>query len=625
MTSDNDNPTDNATMIADIVEGGETPFETPHPSGGEQGDTDVNFDDEINPDDVFVDGVVLDDEESLGAKRESISAGVIAMCAVEPPNDAGNGNRLLAHFRDELLNVRSVGWHTFTGTHWQIEGGAEAVVRYAQQAAARIVLEADFLTATPSERRAIDLAADAEIALKPLKKIHKPSAVQKKEIYRLERVVDQGKWATGELKKRQLNRRKYAISSGNGNKKGGKIGNMIDNALAHATVKADALDADPYAFNVENGTLHFVKVDDPDGTEARGFKKWVVELRPHDRRELITKVSPVIYDDAATCEKFLASITRFQPVEPVRDFVQRYFGYSLTGSTGEQCLVFNFGDGSNWKSTFVEIISRVMGNYATSINFASLTGGEQKSGSQASPDIARLPGARMVRASEAPRGVGFDEALVKSLTGGEPMLARANYGDFFEFKPDFKLVLSGNNKPTIGGTDHGIWRRICLVPWPVKIDKKDARLMDDVLAELWQERAGILNWLIEGALEYLNNGLRVPQEVLDATEEYREEQDPVGPFVADCVTTCEPSAKESTTAREVYQAFISWCWANAVDVKWWGEQRFSKAMASKGFEKKKMNDARRYLNVKLHDVPKTNRNRSPEPVHPSDNTDEVPG
>jgi putative DNA primase/helicase len=124
----------------------------------------------------------------------------------------------------------------------------------------------------------------------------------------------------------------------------------------------------------------------------------------------------------------------------LRRFLQRYHGYALTGLTGEQCLISNYGNGANWKSTFVELVARIMGPYAQTIPFESISGDVQKSGSQASPEFARLPGARMVRASEPDHNVQFKEGLIKSLTDGEPMLTRANFKDFFEFRPDFNIA-----------------------------------------------------------------------------------------------------------------------------------------------------------------------------------------
>lgn len=201
---------------------------------------------------------------------------------------------------------------------------------------------------------------------------------------------------------------------------------------------------------------------------------------------------------------------------------------------------------------------------------------------------------------------------------GEPMLTRHNFGAFFEFRPDFKMVLSGNHKPEIGGVDHGIWRRMRFVLWPVKIDDDKKRQMDEVLAELWAERSGILNWLIEGALDYLNGGLRTPQEVIDATAAYREEMDPVGSFLADCVLNDETG---EVPARAMYDAFDSWAYANGVRA--WKEKGFATAMSQKGFAKERRNGGRVYLNVRLHDVPQARRPRQVEPPPPHDDQ-EVP-
>jgi putative DNA primase/helicase len=395
------------------------------------------------------------------------------------------------------------------------------------------------------------------------------------------------------------------VSSGNA----GKIRGMLEQASPYRAVNVDELDPDKLAFNVANGTLRFVadEVPDPDASDySTATKKWFrAEIKPHAREDKITKVAAVDYDPDAKCPTFDAAIERFQPTQAVRNFVQRYHGYALTGQTGEQCLVFNYGTGSNWKSTFVEIIARIMGPYCATIAFESLSGDAKKSGSQASPDIARLPGARLVRASEPERGAQFKESLIKSLTGGEPMLTRNNFKDFFEFRPDFKLVLSGNHKPEIRGVDHGIWRRIKFVPWPVTIADHEKRPMDDVLRELWEERSGILNWLIAGALDYLNNGLGTPKEVVEATAEYREELDPVGNFVAQCVETVptkpDGSASSSVPARAVYKAFVSWARHNAI--RPWGEKTFAKAMTEKGFSKEQNREGVRYLHIRLRNVP----------------------
>ena len=377
-----------------------------------------------------------------------------------------------------------------------------------------------------------------------------------------------------------------------------------------------------------NGTLHFVCSEeaDPDTGEHENkvLKRWRAELKPHNRDDYITKVAPVEYDPNAKAPVFEASINRFQPISEVRQFLQRYHGYALTGLTGEQCLVFNYGGGSNWKSTFIDLVCRIMGPYAQTLPFESLSGDVQKSGSQASPEFARLPGCRLLRAGEPDQGVQFKEGLIKSLTGSEPMLTRANFGDFFEFRPDFKIVLSGNHKPRIAGVDHGIWRRMNLVPWPVKIEAHEKRPMPEVMAELMPEAPGILNWLVDGALAYLNGGLKPPREVIEATAAYQEEMDPVGAFVGMCVKTVLPAVGDAAPvfvpARALYKAFVAWCYVNERQA--WKEKSFSTAMTEKGFEKEKHREGIRYLNVILHDVPARPSLRD-EPPHPADD-DAIP-
>lgn len=521
------------------------------------------------------------------APDQRVDHAVIARCAAERQNDTGNGYRLQAHFGADMLHVRAVGWHRWTGTHFEREGGDGMAIQFAQRTAERIDLEADYLSTTASEQRAIDAAAHltgkATTAM---------TGAEHTLRQRAEKAVEA-------LRKRQLSRRKFAISSGNAT----RVKAMLAMALPKSTVAPDALDADPHAFNVLNGTLHFLREIDPDwpDPDVRRYT-WRVELRPHDRADRITKCAGVIYDPQAKCPRFEAFIARFQPCEALRLFLRRYHGLGLTALMGEQVFVFHFGLGANGKSTFLETICRLMGPYAQTLPFGSVSGeGFGRRGDQATPDIARLPGARFVRVGESKRGEHLDEARIKLFTGGEPILARNLNKPFFEFRPVFKVAMSGNHQPEIAGADHGIWRRVLKVPWDVRIPAEERRHMDDVLAEFAEERSGILNWLIAGALDYLNNGLQVPAEVRAATASYREDMDPVQSFIRDCVRLV-PGAEpqKSVTARGMYEAYVAWCRANAL--RPWKETAFGRVMPQKGFAKTDER-VRRYLDVELHDVP----------------------
>lgn len=567
-------------------------------------------------------------------ERRAIDLDIVSLCANEPQNDTGNGQRLLRHFGSDLLNVREMssqredGWHYWTGQRWMREGGNEYATLCAQRTAPRIQLEADYITATISERREMETGDDAAIERGGLeaKPREQWNEADRKRAMVLDRQIAAGNAAREALQKRQINRRKFAVSSGNGS----KLREMLKAMLPHRTAAVEDMDKDSLAFNVANGTLRFIchQIADPecpDPETARMIEVWAAHLDPHDAADLICNLSPVEYRRDATCPIFLKSLERFQPNGAKRRWLQKYFGYSITGLNGEQCMLFNYGVGSNWKSTCVEIISRVMGDYAEMLKFESLAEVGETTGAQANPDFARLPGKRLVRVGESKRGVALNEGLIKSLTSGEPWVTRHNFGNFFSFYPSFKLALSGNNKPDIGGVDHGIWRRVRFVIWPVTIKDDERRDMVEVIAELWAEREGILAWLVEGALMYLSEGLAPPQEILDETEEYREEQDVIGAFLTACVNTMPPKPDVAeppfVTAQAMFEAFERYCDANGLRA--WKQKSFGQALSQKGLIRDRKSTLRRYLWVALHDVPapKLESHRN-EPPHPAD--DEVP-
>lgn len=628
MSDETPTPADEIAALTDSVsdqDGREQPFGvSPHPvvQGFPEGERDDSPENDPPPPD-FSDG-----------ERLSINDSLIAECAHEPQNDTGNGQRLLKQFGRELLNVREMasqredGWHYWTGQRWKRDGGNEYATLCAQRLAPRIQLEADYLTATISERIAIETADDARVEQATIEK--KPreqwTDADKKRIYALVRLIESGNEAHAALKKRQINRRKFAVSSGNG----GKLREMLKAALPHRTVGVADTDKDPLAFNVANGTLRLVcyEVADPecpDPNATRMLDVWAARLDAHDPADTICRLAPVEYRPGAECPIFTASLKRFQPNEAKRRWLQKYLGYSITGLNGEQCMLFSYGGGSNWKSTCIEIVARIMGDYAEMLKFESLAEVGETTGAQANPDFARLPGCRLVRVGESKRGVALNEGLIKSLTSGEPWVTRHNFGNFFSFYPTFKLAMSGNNKPDIGGVDHGIWRRIRFMIWPVTIKDSERREMDEVIAELWAERDGILAWLVDGALAYLSEGLVPPQEILDETEEYREEQDVIGGFITACVTTMPPKENVAeppfVSAQAMYDAFVCYCEANGLRA--WKQKAFGSALGQKGLVRDRKSTLRRYLWVALHDVPLPRaQSRRVEPPHPAD--EEVP-
>jgi putative DNA primase/helicase len=533
----------------------------------------------------------------------------LGQCAAEPQNDTGNARRLIAWFGEEFLNVNigegqhaALGLHAWTGTHWSMEGGTHAVQRFAQTVAERIVAEADVLAASERE---IEVFKAAKAARKKAKdgELTPEELATVEEADKLRKV----------LGKRRADRRKFGLSCGNT----ARLNGMIAQALPHKTVQPDALDADPLAFNVLNGTLRAVPTHDPecpdDGcTGACGRKLWTMRLDPHNPADLIAKLAPVIHDPKAKAPKFIAFIERCQPKEAVRRFVRAFHGLAMTART-EQVFVLNYGTGANGKSTFMETIARLFGDYAETLPAEALTGQGQRRGDQATPELARLTGKRLVRCAELPRGESFRENTIKMVTGGDTMPVRHLHGRFFDLIPVFKAEGSCNEKPEIGGVDEGIWRRVKLVLWEVMIPLGERRPMAEVMAEFDAERSGILNWLIEGLLDYLHNGLIVPREIQEATESYRADMDPVGEFINACVHHGEDFKDKEVGARDMFVAYVAWCHANSV--KPYKHKSFGLILPQKGIAKIKGRLVK-YIDCELHDVPEDpekQRNQREEP------------
>lgn len=468
-------------------------------------------------------------------------------------NDLGNADRLIARFGDDFLFVRDVGLHVWGETHWRREGADDTVRQWAHETARAILEEVDAM------QRA---GCPAEMA-------------QAEWTERLEKLF------------------KWTVASGNRN----RIEGMIREATPYRSVGPDAMDADPMVINLANGTLRLAGACD--------------ELTAHRRDDLLSKMAPVEFVPEATCPRFGAFLDRVQPDPAIQGFLQRWAGYCLTGDTSEQVLVFNYGTGANGKSVFTDLIARLMGPYAMTLPFSSLLRDDRKRGSEATPDLARLPGSRLVRASEPEKGSKFAEATIKAITGGEEITVRHLRHDFFDFVPHFKINLSGNHKPSIRGQDIGIWRRLLLVPWMVTIprEERDKKLTERLWAE---ERSGILNWVLDGTRLWLEKGLEVPDAVRAATDQYREDSDPIGRFIGECV---EEAAGFTVQASEMYEAYRKWCVANAE--RPWTNTSFGKVLPERGLERSD-GRIRVYQNVRLVNVPDIGADEPPPVEGPED-------
>jgi putative DNA primase/helicase len=338
-----------------------------------------------------------------------------------------------------------------------------------------------------------------------------------------------------------------------------RVSAMLSLAQSLLPTAPEALDADPDLLNVRNGTLDL----------RTG------ELRPHDRCAYLTRLAPVPYDPSAACPRWDAFLHRIlQGNERLIGFLRRAVGYSLTGHCSEQVLLLLYGVGANGKSTFLETIRALMGDYATQADFNTFL---KRDTEGARNDLARLLGTRLVSAVEAEAGKPLAEALVKQLTGGDTITARFLFKEFFDFKPQFKIWLAANHKPGVTGSDHGIWRRLRLLPFTVTIPEaeRDQRLG----AKLLEELPGILAWAVRGCLEWRAEGLGLPEEVRAATDSYREEMDTLGPFLEEI---CVAQADARVTAKELYAAYVAWAEGNGERVR--SQKSMAMALRERGFE-----------------------------------------
>ena len=350
---------------------------------------------------------------------------------------------------------------------------------------------------------------------------------------------------------------------------------MIDEFKKYVIVKHGEFDKEDMLLNTESGY-----VDLSNG-----------ELHDHDIDKKFSHQTLAEYSDnvdAPLWDKFLNQI--FNSDEELIHYVQKAIGYSFTGSVDEQCLFILNGRGRNGKSVFSNVVSDVAGNYAKQMNVQTIVAKKNQSGS-ANSDIARLEGARIVTSSELNEGDRFDESLVKQLTGGDKILARFLYGSEFEYKPKFKIWMATNHLPIIRGTDDGIWRRIKIIPFNIQIPKE--KVDKKLEYKLKAEYTGILNWIVQGAIMWQQEGLEDPEAVTKVIETYRAEMDPLDAFLEECCTTGQ---NYSIKAREMYDAYHEW--AKESEEYKMSMTKFGREMSKKLLRVKKR-DGWYYVGLKL--------------------------
>jgi putative DNA primase/helicase len=369
-----------------------------------------------------------------------------------------------------------------------------------------------------------------------------------------------------------------------------RIRAMLTEAKPYLAVGMDELDRDPWLVNCQNGTL--------DLRTGR--------LKDHDPADRITKIVPVDHDPEASCSRFLRFLKEALVDDALIEFVKRYSGYTLTGITRERLLAILYGFGKNGKTTLVELLHEVLGDYARNTDVETLL---IKKYQGVGNDVAALKGARFVSAAEVEKGRRLAESKVKQLTGRDTVTARFLFGENFDFKPEFKLWLSTNNKPVIQGTDDAIWDRIRLIPFTQRFEgsKADPKLPDKLRAEL----AGVFAWMVEGCLEWQEHGLEEPKTVADATKQYREEMDTLAAFFED---RCVIREGLLTPASRLYKQYQMWCddaGEHAETQKMFGMRLSERGFVSEKIKRGQHKDRKGWRGIGL-------RADDPEPEDPDD-------
>jgi len=447
-------------------------------------------------------------------------------------HDMWNAERLKETFGDIIRFNVKKGWHIYTGTHWKCD-----------------------------ELKQIRGLADQTIV----------------KLYQYQDLIK--KYDSDHETKKNKAYVTWLSSARNASKKDAMIREA--EALDGIAALPEWFDKDKFLLNCRNGTLDL----------RTG------ELHPHNKDQMITRIIDIDYDpDAKTAlwDRYLERI--FDGKKELIEFIQRAIGYTLTGSIKEQCIFILYGVGKNGKSTFVETVRDIFGDYVRKVSDKVFTSKDNYYNSMG--EIARLPGARMVTTDEPKEGAQLEENMVKQISGGAPLLAKYLYKEPFEFMPEFKLWMEANHKPIIKGTDLGIWRRIRLVPFNVVIPVEERDT--DLLAKLKSELPGILAWIVRGCLMWQKDGMKEPQDVIAATDDYKSEMDMFQTFLDECL---EKNHDGNIRSGDLYNVYSFWCAENGTRPL--SSTKLAIKLQDRGYKKDRNKLARYWEGVELTEAGKS--------------------
>ena len=333
-------------------------------------------------------------------------------------------------------------------------------------------------------------------------------------------------------------------------------------------------DIDPHLLNCEDGVI-----DLRTGT-----------VYAHDKKTMLSKMAPyqIVEEEPKRWLKFLDEI--FEGDQDIIDYMHKVVGYGLTAETKEQAMFILVGDGANGKSLFLEIMNMIAGSYGANSNVEILL--EKRNNTQNLGDVARLNKIRNVVTDETKIGDKLNESAIKTMTSGiGKIVARFLYGNEFEFTPVFKIFMATNHKPVIRGTDHGIWRRLKLIPFNRVFEKHEQD--KELITKLKLEIDGIFTWAVKGAKKWYAEGLREPAILDDTIREYRTEMDIIQQWVDE---NCDLDKGFRAPSKDLFENFTQYATMNKEFQM--SQTLFGRNMAKK-FQKRRIGGAMYYEGLRI--------------------------
>lgn len=345
---------------------------------------------------------------------------------------------------------------------------------------------------------------------------------------------------------------------------------------AELSISTTQLDSDPFLLGVHNGVIDL---------KTGEFRQALPE-------DYVTRFTNVTYDSEAQCPQFKKFIKQIMcNDEELILYVQKAFGYTLTGSVIEHCLFFLTGEGRNGKSLLISVFEKLLGDYAISMQPKMLMETTFVNNGP-TPELAKLQGKRMVCCPEVGQKQSIDQVLLKQLTGGDRISARPLYSDLIQFDCQFTIWMTGNSKPKASAEDDAFWKRIRLLPFNRRfLGKKDDKHLKD---KLMQELPGILNWAIRGCLLWQSDGLKTPEICRVALQEYKDENDSLSQWLEEC---CVEDANTKIPASIAYDGYMNWC--VRARIKFLSKSEFSNVMADR-YEKKRRKSGVYYFGINFN-------------------------